>query len=81
MTRRRALRCARPTGFAALRARRDSTAHVNQGSSTHTNNQRGVGPVQGSAVGPVQVAVSNGFTSWPPPVAEFIALNLPPEAT
>src|SRR5271154_5080737 len=53
-----ALRFTRPTGFASLRARRDSTAGIDQGSSTDTNNQRGAGPVQSSAVGPVQVAVS-----------------------
>jgi hypothetical protein len=47
---------ARPTGFAALRGRREATAECNKPSSTHTNNQHRVGPVQGSALGPVQVA-------------------------
>ena len=58
--RRRPLRFARPTGFAALRGRREATAGFNPTSSTHTNNQHEVGPVQGSALGPVQVAAPTG---------------------
>ncbi len=54
--RRRPLRFARPTGFAALQGRRETTAGGNPPSSAHTNNQHRVGPLQSSALGPVQVA-------------------------
>ena len=59
MTRRRPQSCARPTGFAPLGGRRDPEAAVNERSSTHTNNQHGMGPVQGSGLGPLQVAAPN----------------------
>jgi len=66
MTRRRPQSCARPTGFAPLGGLRDSDAGVDERSSTHTNNQHGMGPVQGSALGPLQVAApSHGARTLP----------------
>ena len=56
MTHRRPLRCARPTGFAALRGRREPNTDINQRSSTHTTNQHGVEPPQASTPGPLQTA-------------------------